>query len=81
MTDLVLRADRVVTPEGVIAADIAIAGGRIAGLEKLGSLTARTLIDMTGRIVMPGGIDPHVHCDWHMPAPSVKPLRRANSAM
>lgn len=69
MTDLVLRADRVVTPEGVIAADIAIAGGRIAGLEKLGSLTARTLIDMTGRIVMPGGIDPHVHSDWHMPAP------------
>jgi len=69
MVELVLRSDRVVTPEGVIEADIAIANGRIAGLEKFGSLTAPRLIDMTGRIVMPGGIDPHVHCDWPMPAP------------
>ncbi len=72
MVELVLRSDRVVTPEGVVAADIAIHGGRIAGLEKLGALPAPSggrLIDMTGRIVMPGGIDPHVHCDWPMPAP------------
>ena len=69
MPDTVLRSDRIVTPEGVIAADIAIESGRIAGIEKLGSLTAPSIIDMTGRIVMPGGIDPHVHCDWPMPAP------------
>ena len=69
MPDTVLRSDRIVTPEGVIAADIAITNGQIAGIEKLGSLTARQTIDLTGRIVMPGGIDPHVHCDWHMPAP------------
>ena len=69
MPDLVLRSDRVVTPEGVIAADIAITAGRIVGLEKLGAQTAPRTLDMTGRIVMPGGIDPHVHCDWPMPAP------------
>jgi dihydropyrimidinase len=69
MVDLVLRSDRVVTPEGVMGADLAIAGGRIAGVEKLGSLTAPRVLDMTGRIVMPGGIDPHVHCDWPMPSP------------
>ncbi len=69
MVDLVLRGDRIVTPEGVIAADLAIAAGRIAGIEKLGSLAAARTIDMTGRIVMPGGIDPHVHCDWPMPSP------------
>ncbi len=69
MPDTVLRSDRIVTPEGVIAADIAIEAGKIAGIEKLGSLTAAQTIDLTGRIVMPGGIDPHVHCDWHMPAP------------
>jgi len=69
MVDLVLRGDRIVTPEGVIAADLAIAAGRIAGIEKLGSLAASRTIDMTGRIVMPGGIDPHVHCDWPMPSP------------
>ena len=27
------------------------------------------LIDATGKIVMPGGIDPHVHCKWHLPNP------------
>ena len=69
MVDLVLRGDRIVTPEGVIGADLAIAAGRIAGIEKLGSLNASRTIDMTGRIVMPGGIDPHVHCDWPMPSP------------
>ncbi len=69
MVDLVLRGDRIVTPEGVLAADIAIEAGRIAAIEKLGTLSAPRIIDMTGRIVMPGGIDPHVHCDWPMPSP------------
>jgi dihydropyrimidinase len=27
------------------------------------------VIDATGKIVMPGGIDPHVHCKWIMPLP------------
>jgi dihydropyrimidinase len=69
MTDLVLRGDRIVTPEGVVEADIAIAGGRIAGLEKLGSLAAPRIIDMTGRIVMPGGIGQSQCTCGSMPAP------------
>jgi dihydropyrimidinase len=73
MADLVLRSDMVVTPAGVAACDIAIAGEQIAAVAPLGSLGAPDggrLIDLTGRIVMPGGIDPHVHCDWPMPAPA-----------
>ena len=27
------------------------------------------VIDATGKIVIPGGIDPHVHCKWHLPNP------------
>ncbi len=69
MTELVLRSDRIVTPDGVIAGDIAISGGRIAAIGAPGSLTAARVIDLAGRIVMPGGIDPHVHCDWPMPSP------------
>ena len=69
MTELVLRSDRIVTPDGVIAGDIAISGGRIAGVGAPGSLTGARVIDLSGRIVMPGGIDPHVHCDWPMPSP------------
>jgi len=27
------------------------------------------VIDASNQIVMPGGIDPHVHCKWHLPMP------------
>jgi dihydropyrimidinase len=72
MVDLVLRGDTVVTPQGVGAYDIAIAGERIVAVAASGSLPlpeGARLIDATGKIVMPGGIDPHVHCKWHLPNP------------
>jgi dihydropyrimidinase len=72
MVDLVVRSDTVVTPEGVGGHDILIAGDKIVGVEALGAAgvpDGARLIDMTGRIVMPGGIDPHVHCKWMLPNP------------
>ncbi len=69
--DLVLRGDTVVTPQGVEARDIVISGGKIEAVVPLGTVTpseGARLIDATGKIVMPGGIDPHVHCAWPMPA-------------
>ena len=68
MVDLVVRGDTVVTPQGVGAYDIAIAGEQIVAVAAHGSLPVpdgARLIDATGKIVMPGGIDPHVHCKWH----------------
>ena len=72
MFDLIIRSDRVVTPAGVSACDIAIEGEKIAAVAAAGTFDAKSakrLIDMTGRIVMPGGIDPHVHCKWYTPHP------------
>src|ERR1700688_4577764 len=72
MVDLVVRGDTVVTPQGVGAYDIAIVGERIAAVAASGSLPVpegARLIDARGKIVMPGGIDPHVHCKWHLPNP------------
>src|ERR1700712_2576936 len=72
MVDLVIRGDRVVTPQGVGAHDILIAGGTIAAIAAPGSIAlpqGTRLIDATGKIVIPGGIDPHVHCKWHLPGP------------
>lgn len=72
MIDLVIRSDRVVTPHGVGAHDVAIAGEKIVAVGTFGSLSPREggrIIDATGQIVMPGGIDPHVHCKWHLPNP------------
>ena len=45
--------------------DVAIAGETIAAIaapDTLPAQSATRVIDATGRIVMPGGIDPHVHC-------------------
>src|SRR5919112_4881240 len=71
MLDLVIRSDRVVTPHGVGAYDVAIQGERIVAVAAPGTLTGdvtRT-IDATGKFVVPGGIDPHTHCHWPVPFP------------
>ncbi|MFN3144757.1 MAG: amidohydrolase family protein [Paracoccaceae bacterium] len=60
--DLIVRGGRVVTPQGVLAADIGVRAGRIA---EVGTLTggAETVIDATGCIVLPGGVDVHCHIE------------------
>jgi dihydropyrimidinase len=70
--DLLIRGDQVVTPLGVGAYDIAMRDGRIVALAAHGSVPPPEgcrVIDAAGKIVMPGGIDPHVHCLWPMPSP------------
>jgi dihydropyrimidinase len=72
MVNLLVRSDMVVTPQGVGAFDVAIAGEKIVAVAAPGSLPiadGARLIDATGKIVMPGGIDPHVHCKWFLPNP------------
>jgi len=64
MLDLIIRNGDVVTPQGVVKCDVAIVGetiAAIAGPGALGSVGAKREIDAAGKIVMPGGIDPHVH--------------------
>ena len=71
MLDLVVRSDRVVTPHGVGAYDVAIQGDKIVAVATPDTLTGdvtRT-VDATGKIVVPGGIDPHTHCHWPVPFP------------
>ncbi|MDR0357885.1 MAG: amidohydrolase family protein [bacterium] len=69
MLDRVVRGGQVVTPEGVGTWDVGIAGERIAAVAAPGSLTedAGEVIDATGKIVVPGGIDPHIHARWALP--------------
>ncbi|MFM9937950.1 MAG: amidohydrolase family protein [Hyphomicrobiaceae bacterium] len=64
MLDLIIRGGDVVTPQGVVKCDVAINGETIAAMAAPGALesgAAKREIDATGKIVMPGGIDPHVH--------------------
>jgi allantoinase len=69
--DLVLRAERVVTPHGEVPAAIGIADGRIAVLDQIDSgLTACAEVQVPSHhVVLPGLVDTHVHLqdpgtDW-----------------
>jgi dihydropyrimidinase len=58
--DTIIRGGTVATASDTFACDIGIAQGRIAALgHDLGE--TRQVIDATGRLVLPGGIDSHVH--------------------
>ena len=64
MFDLLIRNGKVVTPETVLEADVAVQGESIAGLLKTAEpVQARRVIDARGLYVVPGGIDAHVHFD------------------
>ncbi|HVY17656.1 MAG TPA: dihydropyrimidinase [Rhodopila sp.] len=59
--DLVIAGGTVVTPSDMFAADVGIAGGRVAavGLD----LRGRRMVDAKGLLVMPGGVDSHCHIE------------------
>jgi dihydropyrimidinase len=63
MFDTVIKNGRVVTPQGAGAYDIGIVGEQIAAVGLADSLPVESsrVIDATGKIVVPDGIDPHTH--------------------
>jgi dihydropyrimidinase len=67
MFDLIVSGGIAVLPASAGPADIGVSGGRIAAIGAPGSLAAigagRT-IDASGQIVIPGGVDPHIHCSF-----------------
>jgi dihydropyrimidinase len=61
--DLVIRNGTVVTPDGVREADVAVRGGAITAIGKRLSLEDADIVDASGLLVLPGGVDPHVHLE------------------
>lgn len=59
MHDLAIRGGTIVTADDEFEADLGISGGRIAEIGQ--SVVARDEIDAGGLLVLPGGVDPHVH--------------------
>ena len=58
--DTIIRGGTVATASDTFACDVGISGGKIAALgEDLGA--ADEVIDARGQLVLPGGIDSHVH--------------------
>ncbi len=59
----VIRNGRVVTAVDDYHADILIDGGQVVMIAKSIDVEADKVIDAKGRLVIPGGIDPHTHMD------------------
>ena len=70
MIDLIVRGGQVVTPAGAGMWDLAVEGERIVAVTEPGALHVEgtKVIDASGKIVVPGGIEPHAHIgDHHNP--------------
>ena len=63
MFDLLIRGGTVVTAETSALLDIAVEGERIVEIAPAGTLQgeAKRVLDASGCVVLPGGVDPHVH--------------------
>ena len=59
--DLIVKGGTVVTSGGVARSDVGIRGGRVAALAP--SLEGERVVDAQGLLVLPGGVDTHVHLD------------------
>jgi dihydropyrimidinase len=63
--DLVIRGGRVVNAGWSGQADVLISSGRVTGVVEPGTLPPGTgephVLDADGKLVMPGGVDPHCH--------------------
>ena len=60
---ILIKNGRVVTAEADYEADIFIKDEKITAIGKNSSNSADEIIDASGKLVFPGGIDPHVHLD------------------
>ena len=63
MIDIIIEGGKVVTPAGTGDWDVAISGEKIAAVAMPGTLSAdgAKRIDASGKIVVPGGVEPHAH--------------------
>ncbi|MBK8774491.1 MAG: dihydropyrimidinase [Chitinophagaceae bacterium] len=60
---VLIKNGRIITADADYKADIFIEGETIATIGKNLNIRADKIIDASGKLVMPGGIDPHVHLD------------------
>jgi dihydropyrimidinase len=73
---MVISRGKVVTPEGIVDADVAVTAGEITaigpGAEPAG---AAEVVDAEGCYVLPGGVDPHCHLVPDLPRSSAAAAR------
>ena len=60
---ILIKNGKVVTASEIADADIFVEGEKISAIGNNLSVKADQTIDASGKLIMPGGIDPHVHLD------------------
>ncbi len=66
MTAIIIRSGTLVTSSEVIRADLLIRDERIAAIGEDITADDAEIIDAEGKLVLPGGVDPHTHLDLPM---------------
>lgn len=66
MTKKIIRSGTIITASETFVADILIDGEQIVAIGKDLQVPDAEVIDARGKLVMPGGVDPHVHLDLPM---------------
>ncbi|MCJ7568587.1 MAG: amidohydrolase family protein, partial [Anaerolineales bacterium] len=66
MTETIIRSGTLVTASEVIRADLLIRDERIAAIGEDIAADDAEIIDAEGKLVLPGGVDPHTHLDLPM---------------
>lgn len=62
MYDIVVKNGTVVSAESSKKADVAVKDGKIAAVGDFGGAEAKRIIDASGKHVLPGVIEAHMHC-------------------
>lgn len=71
--DLIIKGGTVVTAGSSFNADVGVQGGKVVQIG--GQMSAPRVIDATGKLVVPGGVDAHVHLQPSTPPPPGSPPR------
>ena len=62
MYDLLFKGGTVVTAQSMFKADVAVSGEKIAAVaEDIPAESANVVVDVSGKLVLPGAIDAHTH--------------------
>jgi len=81
---VLIKGGRVVTASDDYVADVFVEGERVTLIGESLDLEADKVIDATGKLVLPGMVDPHTHLDMPFGGtvtiwPTGTPRRRASS--